>query len=186
LSSADEELNYFQSLGVTLDKPSTRRQLFDLLGTQDYGVLHFACHGKFDIDQPGESVVQLPDRTLLQSDDLYNPEIEKRFRTNRPLVFLNACHSGRTGPTLTGLGGWAERFIDMGCGAFIGCGWEVADPLAAEFAIAFYEGFRDGKTLGQAVHSARKQIRRKEDPANSTWLAYYLYGNPNCRLKGSP
>jgi hypothetical protein len=64
----------------------------------------------------------------------------------------------------------------------------VADPLAAEFAITFYQNFKDKKkSLGQAVHQARQQIKdrsiKEGRPKNSTWLAYYLYGNPNCTYK---
>jgi hypothetical protein len=183
LSSADKELAYFERLGTNLDSPATREEFFNLLGERDYDVLHLACHGRFDVEEPGESVVQLPDRTLLHPSDLYHPKIERRFKAKHPLVFLNACHSGRTGPTLTGIGGWAERFIDMECGAFIGCGWEVSDPLAAEFAIAFYKSFFEAKeTLGRAVHLARQKIKEVAED-NSSWLAYYLYGDPNCRSK---
>ena len=187
LSSAAEEVGFFEESGVQLDRPSTRTELLNLLRTKDYHILHFACHGKFDTVQPDRSAVQLPDGSLLQPEDLYlyEMDINEKFEKNRPLIFLNSCHSGRIGPAITHLGGWAERFIDLGCGAFIGCGWEVDDPLAAEFAIAFYEGFRGGDALGQAVHLARQQIRQKS-PGNSTWLAYYLYGNPHCRLKEMP
>jgi CHAT domain-containing protein len=121
----------------------------------------------------------------LHPDDLGEDNIPDEIRKNRPLIFMNCCHSGRTGTTLVGVAGWTKRLIEWGCGAFIGCSWEVADPLAAEFAITFYENFRvHHKTLGQAVYHARKQIQQetinKGASENSTWLAYCLYGNPNC------
>jgi hypothetical protein len=66
----------------------------------------------------------------------------------------------------------------------------VADPLAADFAITFYRNFRDNESLGQSVHEARRQIKdrslKEGRPENSTWLAYYLYGNPNCHYKEGP
>jgi CHAT domain-containing protein len=182
LSSADKELEYLRGLGIMIDEPKTRADLLKQLRTEDYDVIHFACHGNFDQDQPSESVIQLPDRSQLAPADLYDADIEERMNKKRPLVFINSCHSGRAGPAITGLGGWAERFIEMGCGAFIGCGWEVADPLAAEFAIGFYKRLRHKEPLGQAVQLTREQIR-KTNPKNSTWLAYFLYGNPYCHLK---
>lgn len=184
LSNAEKEIAFFGNSDVQLDTPQTRDELLDLLCQKDYDVLHFACHGRFDTREPDRSVLQLPNGSLFRPKDLLLcvNEITARLKANRPLVFLNACHSGRVGPSLTHLEGWAEALIEMGCGAFIGCGWEVADPLAAEFAIRFYEAFRGGKTLGQAVHTARDQIRA-EHPTNSTWLAYYLYGDPNCILE---
>lgn len=57
--------------------------------------------------------------------------------------------------------------------------------LAADFAIAFYDAFKDGLSIGKAVHQARGEIR-KQDEKNSTWLAYYLYGNPDCVLRSGP
>jgi hypothetical protein len=184
LSSAEREVAFFESNNVQLDTPQTQGELLNLLCERDYDILHFACHGRFDTREPDRSVLQLPDGSLFRPKDLLLRvnEITGRLKGNRPLVFLNACHSGRVGPSLTHLEGWAEAFIEMGCGAFIGCGWEVSDPLAAEFAIRFYEGFRGGKALGQAVHAARHRIRA-DHPTNSTWLAYYLYGDPNCMLK---
>ena len=191
LSSAQEEIDYFQSLstaGVIVDLPQTKDELLKFLDTKKYDLIHFACHGEFRQSDPGESAIQLPDHSLLRPDDLRAGNIQNAIRQNRPLIFMNCCHSGRTGSTLVGVAGWTKRFIDWGCGAFIGCSWEVADPLAAEFAITFYKSFRDDhKTLGQAVYHARKQIREQTiqqgASENSTWLAYCLYGNPNCLFK---
>jgi len=185
LPGAIREMRFFKSLGVELAQPQTKEELLDLLSSNGYDVIHFSCHGQFDRGRPGDSVVRLPDGSPLRPNELFKPRLEEMIGQSRPLVFLNVCHSGRTGITMTGLGGWAERFIDMECGAFIGCGWEVSDPLAAEFAMAFYEGFRGGKPLGQAVRSARQRVKDTA-AANSTWLAYYLYGNPYCRLKRAP
>jgi CHAT domain len=182
LSSAEKEVGYFESLkaqGVVVDQPKTKAELIDYLSNRDYDVIHFACHGQFNTQDPGESDIQLPDGTLLQPDSLFTGKIPERIGKNHPLIFLNSCHSGRTGSTLVGIEGWAKRLIEWGCGAFIGCGWEVADRLAADFAVIFYQNFRNNKSLGQAVHQARRQIREQNEQ-NSTWLAYYLYGNPNC------
>ena len=80
--------------------------------------------------------------------------------------------------------GGPQAFYDAGVSAFIGSLWEINDVLAAQFARAFYDrlwGLGDfaGKAqpLGQAFHEARKVIR-DADPANPTWLAYVLYGDP--------
>lgn len=184
LTSAAREVEFFEDIGVDLAQPKAKEELLDLLQTNRYDVIHISCHGKFDDDRPEESMVRLPDGKPLTPADLRDGKIEEMIAESHPLIFLNACHSGRAGPTMTGLGGWAKRFIDVECGAFIGCGWEVSDPLAAEFAIAFYDHFRAGEALGQAVRSAREDVSEMH-PDNSTWLAYYLYGNPYCRMSGS-
>ena len=180
LAAATKEVKYLQKVGAGCDLPQTRDELISLLRTKDYDLIHFACHGRFDTNQPDESVVVLPDGLPLRPGDLVAEiEIVEKFETNRPLVFLNSCHSGRTGSTILGLEGWAKELIRMNCGAFIGCGWEVDDDLAADFAITFYKTFAKRKTLAKAVKEARETIRQN-DKDNSTWAAYYLFGNPNC------
>ena len=62
-------------------------------------------------------------------------------------------------------------------GAFVGTLWEVNDRLAAAFAQHLYTGLFAGDTLGEALHAARLHVR-EIDPANPTWLAYTLYGDP--------
>ncbi len=61
---------------------------------------------------------------------------------------------------------------------------EANDVLAAQFAQEFYDRFFGTgafagrpQPLGQAFHEARMAIRAA-DPANPTWLAYVLYGDP--------
>lgn len=139
-------------------------------------LFHFACHGDFDYRNPDESILVLKDETFAPSQ-IVGP-LRAGITRSRPLVFLNACHSGQVGFTLTGLGGWAERFVKAGASAFVGTLWEVNDRLAAEFAVHFYEQLWAGEALGDAFYSARMHIREL-DEANPTWLAYTLYADPN-------
>ena len=182
LAAAAKEQVYLKKTGTICDLPQSFDELISFLRTRDYDLIHFACHGQFHTGDPGDSVLVLPDGKLLRPIDFSDEEIMLKFSENQPLVFLNSCHSGRTGPTLIGIEGWAERFIDLRAGAFIGCGWEVDDLLAANFAIAFYDAFKGGMSMGKAVHEARRKIS-EQDEKNSTWLAYYLYGNPNCVIR---
>ena len=72
-------------------------------GTQLY---HFACHGNFDVTDPDESKLRLADGFMTASQLI--GDRESGLRRSKPLVFLNACHSGRRGQGLTpdqGLGG---------------------------------------------------------------------------------
>ena len=104
----------------------------------------------------------------------------------RPLIFVNACHAGERGFGLTRLGGWAERFIAAGASTFVGSLWEINDDLAARFAVEFYNRFfglagHTRQPLGQAFREARL-VLKDLDPANPTWLAYVLYGNPRAEF----
>ena len=75
-----------------------------------------------------------------------------------------------------------ERFIDCGVSAFVGTMWEINDELASRFALEFYARLCGAPnlgpvTLGEALRQARLAVR-DADPANPTWLAYVLYGDP--------
>ena len=88
-------------------------------------------------DNPDNSGLILQ-RPALRPSDIIGPT-QVGIEKGRPLVFLNACTSAGADISLTGIGGWAKRFVDAGVTAFIGSLWEVNDTLAAEFAEAFYD-----------------------------------------------
>ena len=184
LSYSQREEAYFRQLPARqvqvagpLRSTAAVRQLMAGGGVQ---LLHFAAHGRFDARNADLSPLTLDDGRLTPLD--LAGERGAGLRRERPLVFLNACHTARLAFALTGLGGWAERLIgDLGVSAFVGTLWEVNDLLAAEFAIAFYDRLLTGDTLGQAFHTARLAIRDRQ-PANPTWLAYVLYGDPNSTI----
>ena len=105
-----------------------------------------------------------------------------RIARNQPLVFFNACWAGQLGWTLTRLGGWAARWVQVcGCGAFIAPQWPVRDKAALAFAQVFYKTLSQGGTLGEAGLQARRLIAGQRH-GNLTALAYTLYGHPNARL----
>jgi len=148
-----------------------------LAAAGDVQLWHVAAHGRFDGSNADLSPLALQDGRLTPLDLI--GERGAALRKQRPLVFLNACHTARLAFALTGLGGWAERLVvDLGVSVFVGTLWEVNDLLAAEFAIAFYDRLFAGDTLGQAFYAARLHVRDRQ-PANPTWLAYVLYGDPN-------
>jgi hypothetical protein len=141
---------------------------------------HFACHGNFDLSDPNDSRLILAGGHLTPAD--LGGERKSGLLRSRPLVFVNACHTGERGFGLTRLGGWTERFIAAGASAFIGSLWEINDALAARFAAEFYDRLlglagHSPQPLAAAVRGARLAVRDL-DPANPTWLAYVLYGNP--------
>jgi len=185
---AEVENRYFQELHrrqwqVSLAGPLARAaEVQARLQAKTTQLFHFACHGGFDASNPDNSMIKL-------ADGFFSPaQIDPRTRggllATKPVVFLNACHSGEIGFELTGLGGWARAFYDCGVSAFIGSLWEINGKLAAQFAQEFYNrlwgvnGFEgQAQPLGQAFYEARMKIK-EADEANPTWLAYVLYGDP--------
>lgn len=190
LPFAQEEKAYVRSLasrfGLADHTPARARKpevaaLFE--GETPILLWHFACHGDFDAQAPGNSPLTLEQGQRLRPNDLAGPQPKARLSADRPLVFLNACRVGQSGLSLTGLGGWAARLVgECRVGAFIAPLWTVNDLVAFEFARAFYQATQEpGMTLAAALRQARQQVKAAY-PDDPTWLAYSLYAHPNARL----
>jgi len=168
---------------ATPDRGSVRALLE---GDTPVRLWHFACHGDFDAQAPGNSPLLLQYGRPLRPNKLVGPA-QTRLRTDRPLVFLNACRVGQAGLSLTGLGGWAKKLVqDCHVGALLAPMWSVNDTLAQWFAESFYTALEEpGATLGMAMREARRDLKAR-DPDKTTWLAYSLYAHPNARVVFHP
>ena len=110
--------------------------------------------------------------------DLKNPGCN--LRESRPLVLLNCCSSAAGHASLTGLGGFAQSFVEAGAAAVIGTNWPIETKAAKEFASAFYESFLAGATIASAVSRGREAARKIPD--DSSWLAYTLLAHPSASV----
>jgi WD40 repeat protein len=182
-----EEAAYFKRLQANWPPLSVEiltsyrgRDVLSLMEMGTINLFHFATHGAL---QPGTlpvAAISLGQGSILVGD-LVGTRLEEGLASSTPLIFMNACHSGRLSLELSKLEGWADRFVNFGCSGFIGANWEVHDRLASLFAINFYDSLRSHNTVAQAVQKARLAMRTF-DPTNSTWLAYSLYAHPNLRV----
>lgn len=136
---------------------------------------HFTGHGSVSGAHPDRASIHLDGSTQLSAEDLRN-EAANLGRA-APLVFFNGCTTGRRGFALTGLGGWPQRFLEAGAGAFLGTYWEVRDRKAGELAATVYKGLFRGLPIGRAVRWARRALHRKY-PGDATWLAYTIFAHP--------
>ncbi len=178
LAFAAAERDYMLSLAAAARQvtriPATFLDVEAALALGAYDAWHFSGHGAFRNEA-------LPDRSalILQGGDRLTPEDLSGRAANvgrpHPLVFLNACQVGQSGMSLTGMGGWAIRFLNAGAGGFLGAYWSVYDEPALNFAKAFYARLLAGDPVGKAAHEARLGIRASGDP---TWLAYTVFADP--------
>lgn len=160
-------------------------RLNDLLRSGEYDVIHYAGHAFFDKEDGDLSGL------LLQHGEVFFAQKIRRLLRGRPLVFLNACQTGRTaneeqpqkvdyflrGPAE----GLASAFVYGGASGCIGSLWPIYDRPAAAFAIHFYNRVLEGHMIGEALRLARVEIRRQH-PESITWAAFVLYGDPTIRL----
>jgi hypothetical protein len=176
------ELARQRGIAATPIAPEPDR-VYDALNTPDFDVLHICCHGKAEHDDIEQSVLILGDR-LRQGVaepflvDATTVRSEARLEARHPVVFLNACESGRLGPSLTAWSGWPRTFWDAGAGVFVGTSWPVRDVPARAFCEAFYGALIDGRTLAAAASEGRSAAKASGD---ATWLAYKVYGRPATR-----
>ena len=178
LLGVEEERRSLERLaehGYSLERiPAERDAVLEALGMNRFDGWHFSGHGFLSESDPNRSKIELQRGEDLIAHDLNRYDFEDR----PPLVFWNACHTGRSGESPTGIGGWAERFVRKGAGAFLGPHWQVHDMQAARFSEAFYTAFLSGRPIARAVWEARRAIRSDDD---ATWLAYTLFAHPETR-----
>ena len=155
--------------------------LQELIGSGDFGLLHFACHNRFDPDD-GSSIML--DDVKFTPKLLTKAAIGQVLARSSPTVFINACRSAGASPTYNRLDSWATKFLEAGAGAFIGSLWAVSDGTARDFAQELYRQLQDGSLLGEAVMQARQAAGNQLD--DPTWLAYTVYGDPRATVGRKP
>lgn len=155
--------------------PGTFLEVTTAMAAGTYDGWHFAGHGLASAADPDQATIALEGGEVLCPEHVSGAV--ENLGAQRPLVFLNACETGRGAPALVGLGGWASRFLRAGAGAFIGTTWAVPDAAAAAFARSFYCRLTAGEPLGRAVEGARAAIRA----LGAARLAYTVFGDPSAR-----
>jgi len=159
----------------------------ELLSDKSFDLLHFACHAGAEGENVSQGKILLEGRIEGSGVDMkYIPapidatvvatyaDMTEDDGT-RPVVFLNACQSGRAGYRLASTGGFAQSFLKGGAGAFIGALWSVGDNPARIFTQEFYQQLLNKKTVWEAATAARNKAKTAGD---ATWLAYVVYAHP--------
>ena len=151
--------------------------LLEVIRGGDFGLLHFACHNRFD--PAGGSSITLDSRQFTPTL-LTTAAIGQVLARSAPTVFINACRSAGHSASYNQLDGWASKFLEAGAAAFIGSLWAVSDGAAREFAAELYGHLQAKSSLGEAVIHARQAAASQ--PGDPTWLAYTVYGDPRARI----
>jgi len=181
-AAEEEAMLKYRLKGISPITANSLDVLDFLAAGNDCAVLHFACHGQ--TGQKGSVESSLLMTGLKRGAELFDDPLtwqsvkaEANFGPGAgPLVFVNACQTGRVGAGITGVAGFADAFIRphsrRGASAFIGALWSVDDQLATSFADTLYTALGAKKTLIEAVHAAREACKANHD---FTWLSYSIY-----------
>jgi hypothetical protein len=168
---------------------ATRDAFYNALANDEFDVLHLSCHAESQHQSIERARLIIGDETApadgqprLVEVDTITVQAEARLKTRRPLVFLNACETGRMGAVLTAWGGWPNVFLRAGAGAFVGSAWAVRDKPAAVFSTVFYNALLRNQTLAEAASAARTSAKKLGD---ASWLAFKVYGHPRARRESA-
>lgn len=108
---------------------------------------------------------------------------------SRPLVFLNACSSGRLAEKWDRMDNLCTEFLACGAGACIVTTFDVYEKTANRFAKIFYEYFvKQNLTAGEALRSTITDLgmpdkKNNYDPDyDITRYFYTLYGDPTIKF----
>ncbi|MGZ5443549.1 MAG: CHAT domain-containing protein [Thermoanaerobaculia bacterium] len=139
-------------------------------------LVHFAGHGEYTSGDP--------ERTgLVFNEGILNPETIREVFERNPIVFANACDTGKisnAGDVRQHWTGLAASFIHRGAVNYLGSLWPVFDDGSRRFAEEFYREVCAGRTVGEAVLAARADAYARGDV---TWAAFALFGCPRVRLR---
>jgi CHAT domain-containing protein len=143
-------------------------------------IIHFATHGRADMQRPGASVVVLSqprDGTRPEDGLLHAYEIE-RMRLRARLVVLSACETGK-GKVRGNEGILAldRAFLVAGAGAVVSSLWVVPDDATQALMTRFYTLLVNGHSADKALAEAMLVVRstpKWADPVH--WAAFRLVG----------
>lgn len=146
-----------------------------------YDVLHFIGHGEYDkkakigslIFENEEGAVQPLDSQVLQ---------QVVCRRDIRLMFLNACETGKGGPTDFNKG-VAPALVAAGVPAVVANQFSVLDISATAFARHFYWVLAQGRTIGDAAREARVAVNYSISGEAIDWAVPVVFArNPADRL----
>lgn len=149
-------------------------------------VVHFSCH--YSAGAPGVEAAldfgKCEDETDLSITifDLVGEIPRQRRGRADPvqlpaLYFLNACETAASSSRAETLIGF---FRKRNAAAIIASEALLPDPLAADFAVKFYEEMLQRRQVSSAIFAARRHLLIQA--SNPVGLFYTLFGNPMLRL----
>ena len=149
----------------------------------NYQVVHFACHGFLDENQPFRSALVLSqdlekeEDGFLQVRELYN------LRLKANLVVLSACHSGR-GKLERGEGilGLTRMFFYSGSKSVLSTLWSVNDQSTARFMKVYYHYLAKGRKIGEALRLTKLDMIQSKFSHPYYWAGFVLNGDYDSRI----
>ena len=176
LVHAEEEVNSLKGLFPQVDvytgDNATERVLQE--HGSEYDILHFACHGELNLDEPMLTSLRLaPDD---ENDGYLHAGEVFDYDLSASLVVLSACNSAlgelTSGNELMGL---TRSFLYAGVPSIVASLWTVDDRSTAYLMQEFYRNLGT-MTKADALREA-KLAAMKKYPSPFHWAAFCLQGD---------
>ena len=155
--------------------PATYEGVTQGLAGETRNFIHFICHGQSGTSQ----TLLLEGGGKLISYAMLDIPAFRKAMSSSPIVFLNACQVGGQNPTLDGIGGFANYFIELGAAAVVAPLWSVSDKVAFDVTQMFYNGVLANKTIGSIMQTIRAKAF---ETGQDSYAAYCFYGDPLARI----
>lgn len=160
----------------TAIEPATWDKLDEEFDGGAVGVIHFVGHG---VEGSRGQKFELECEQTLQVLDISGWDSLEAACAKAPLVFMNACQTGRQQPALVGINSFATEFIKVGAGCVIAPIWDVEDKAAHDVAREFYARVKRSRTkpFAKILGDIRRPVYEKGGGPD-TYAAYCFYGDP--------
>jgi hypothetical protein len=156
------------------DYANNRDAALSLLEETKAQVVYFYCHGGLGDEGLPYLLVGDPGGDWLTTTNVF--DLERIWTTNRPLVFINGCHTAALTPK------YALNFVKMfiqvsNAAGVIGTEITIYEPIATTFGEECLTQFlKGGKTLGEAVRGARLKMLQEGNPLGLVYIPYAVPG----------
>ncbi len=159
-----------------------------------HALLFVASHGVMARDNEHAGAFGSLEETHLQITSLDLESLDSH-KGERPLAFINACHSARLWHDQYGLTGLPEVFLSKFAGAYLGTLGEVEEGLAASIGERILQAAREDpgvcipRLLQELRAEAFHQLKPLEGPSRSRYVntfLYVFYGSPESWLLLKP
>jgi tetratricopeptide (TPR) repeat protein len=154
----------FPDATLLLGEAATREAV--LAGMPEAGLIHLACHGRFDAAHPSAS-------GLLCADGWLTLDRLAELRLDRPLVVLTGCETGRVrvdrGDDLVGM---MTALIAAGALGLVTSLWKTHDAAATAAMAAFYDALAGGADPVTALRHSQCKVRQRFD--HPAWWAPFV------------
>lgn len=153
-----------------------RATILSEIQSQQYDIIHFACHGVYDRVEPLHSALLLDQASTDVEDRISAADLlGVNSLRGYPLIVLSACSSSviavNGSNNYLGLMG---AFLRVGVGGIVGSRWPVGDKMAFELMECFYQNIVNGLSPGDAFYNL--QVEFKNKVGIDDWMSFMYLG----------